>query len=59
MECFHSAAEAGNAQGYLNMGYLHEKGLGVKPNVRQAKRYFRLALDSGIEAAAKELKRLQ
>ncbi|KAJ5488183.1 Tetratricopeptide-like helical [Penicillium expansum] len=49
--CYHNAAEAHHsAQGYWNLGWMHENGVAVDQDFHMAKRYYDLALDLSPEA---------
>lgn len=49
--CYHTAAEAHHsAQGYWNLGWMHENGIAVDQDFFMAKRYYDLALDLSPEA---------
>jgi SEL1 protein len=49
--CYHNAAEAHHsAQGYWNLGWMHENGVAVEQDFHMAKRYYDLALDLSPEA---------
>ncbi|KAJ5184484.1 Tetratricopeptide-like helical [Penicillium cf. griseofulvum] len=49
--CYHNAAEAHHsAQGYWNLGWMHENGVAVDQDFHMAKRYYDLALDLSSEA---------
>lgn len=45
------AADGRNAQAAWNLGYMHEHGLGLPPDLHLAKRYFDLAAELSPEAA--------
>lgn len=48
---WHILAEGGHGGAQLNIGVLHEKGLGVPKNAEKAMEWFRRAADSGESAA--------
>jgi SEL1 protein len=49
--CYHNAAEAHHsAQGYWNLGWMHENGVAVDQDFHMAKRYYDLALDVSPES---------
>lgn len=39
-----------NAQAMFNLGYMHERGLGIKKDIYLAKRYYDLAMDTSADA---------
>ena len=47
-----------NTVGYLFLGLYYEKGVFGKPDIENAKKYYKLGADSGNESCAKALKRL-
>lgn len=39
-----------NAQAFFNLGYMHERGLGLKQDIHLAQRYYDLAAEASDEA---------
>ena len=48
---FRKAADAGNAEGQLSLGYCYENGLGVAKNPHDAFKWYKLAADQGNPVA--------
>ncbi|MCI2056586.1 MAG: hypothetical protein LKJ86_05500 [Oscillibacter sp.] len=53
-----SAAKLGDALAYTNIGYLYEKGQGVKKDVNEALNWYRMAAMAGEDRAKAALNRL-
>lgn len=50
-EFYELAAHLGDDRGFLNMGYMFDKGKSVEKNTNKAKEYYRLAAEQGNEQA--------
>ncbi|MEQ9823884.1 MAG: tetratricopeptide repeat protein [Puniceicoccaceae bacterium] len=48
---FREAAELGNVEAHLNLGFLYDLGIGVEQDYRKAANYYRLAADAGDATA--------
>jgi TPR repeat protein len=44
---FRLAADQGNAQGQVNLGYMYQLGLGVKQSDKEAVKWYRLSAEKG------------
>lgn len=49
------AARMGHAQAIYSVGYSYRYGMGVRPNLEEARQYFQSALDKGLLSAYREL----
>lgn len=57
--CFEKAAALGHVRAIYNLAQMYENGDGVKKDLKQAKKYYKMAADAGLEAADAALNRLK
>ena len=57
MEYFQLAADLGNAEGWRDIGYLYEYGLGVEQDYAKALEYYSLAVERGVPEGMFEIGR--
>lgn len=55
MKWYRLAAEAGDAAGEYNLGYMYDEGHGVTPDPAEALKWYRLAADKGYATAQSNL----
>ena len=54
-EWFRKAAEQGDADSQLDLGWMYLDGLGVPKDEKEAAKWFQKAADQGLEEASKAL----
>ena len=58
-EWFLESANQGNSQGQYNLGCCYENGLGTERDIKNAIRWYEIALGNGYEGARSRLIRLR
>lgn len=59
IKLFKMAADNGNPSGFLNIGFMYEKGVGRKKDLAEAKKFYQLAAEKGDPFAARLLTKLK
>ena len=57
VELYEKAADLGNPQAQLSLGYCYLEGEGVLKDAAKAKEYFMMAADQGLPAAKRALEK--
>ena len=55
LQQFQEAAAQGDPYAVFNVGYMHMRGIGTKPNATAARQYLEVAAQHGIAAAYSEI----
>jgi TPR repeat protein len=59
IELFRKAAFAGNPNAAINLGFVYQHGRGVAPDMKQAQRWYTMAMQHGSNKARSYLRQLQ